>query len=299
VAILRQENCKASFSDRYPCLNVDNIRTVADQLYIRSALVVINDLNYIDRTLDRYRSIFPTVILIKHQIGTWGLSSLKPLDFADVMGFQVRNNLLNPWAQFLKRFIDITVTALCLLFFSPFLAFIWLVIRLDSPGNPYYRQMRLGRNGRVFYLLKFRSMRTDADQVLQEKLAADPALRNEWNQYQKLKDDPRITRVGYWLRKFSLDELPQLWNVFVGEMSLVGPRPMMIDQEKIYGEEYRDYIRVTPGMTGLWQISGRNQTTFTRRAMLDCEYIQKWSIWLDIYILMMTIKVVLFPQGAY
>jgi len=109
-------------------------------------------------------------------------------------------------------------------------------------------------------------MYQNADQVLEENLASDPAAREEWIQYQKLKNDPRITRVGNWLRKYSLDELPQLWNVLIGEMSLVGPRPMMVDQKKLYGEEIKDYVRVSPGITGLWQVSGRNQTTFTRRA---------------------------------
>ena len=156
---------------------------------------------------------------------------------------------------------------------------------------------RLGKGGRVFNVLKFRTMYANADEVLQEKLLADPVLKKEFDQYQKLKNDPRITRVGNFLRKFSLDEFPQLWNVLLGQMSVVGPRPIMLNQEKMYGKVYNDYIQVMPGMTGLWQISGRNRTTFRRRAELDNEYIQRWSLWMDIYIMLVTVKVVLFREG--
>jgi lipopolysaccharide/colanic/teichoic acid biosynthesis glycosyltransferase len=142
-------------------------------------------------------------------------------------------------------------------------------------------------------------MYNDAEDYLRRELIRNPELKREWDQYQKLKKDPRITFVGRLLRKFSIDEWPQLWNVLIGEMSLVGPRPILIDQRKMYGELYKDYIQVAPGMTGLWQVSGRNQTTFTRRADLDSEYIQRWSLWLDIYILIKTIKIVLFRNGAY
>jgi Undecaprenyl-phosphate galactose phosphotransferase WbaP len=299
IAVLRKDGCKSAFSSKYPCLSPQEMARAAHRMHISTALVVVNDMNTIDRTVEKYRAIFPSVILIKHQISGWGLGSLKSLDFGDVLGLQVRNNLLSPWSQLLKRTIDITAAALGLLFLSLPLALVCLLIRLDSPGPVFYRQPRLGRGGKTLSMLKFRTMHQHADQMLQQRLAADPALREEWRLYQKLKDDPRITRFGRWLRKFSLDELPQIWNVLIGEMSLVGPRPMMLDQKSLYGDEISDYVRVTPGITGLWQISGRNQTTFIRRAQLDCEYIQKWSVWLDIYVLILTVRVVLFREGAY
>jgi len=174
-----------------------------------------------------------------------------------------------------------------------------IAIKLDSPGTVFYRQMRLGKNGEPLTLLKFRTMHQHADKVLFAELARDPLLKDEWERYQKLKFDPRITRVGRFLRKFSLDELPQLWNIASGEMSLVGPRPIMLNQRELYGRIFEDYIQVSPGITGLWQVSGRNQTTFVRRAELDREYIQHWSLWLDIFILLKTIKVVLWQHGAY
>ncbi len=191
------------------------------------------------------------------------------------------NNLLNFWAQLEKRTIDLLGSILGLLFLAPFLGLTALLIQIDSPGGTFYRQPRLGRNGKVFNLLKFRTMYQNADQILAEKLARDPFINHEWDSYQKLRKDPRVTRMGQLLRKFSLDELPQLWNVLVGEMSLVGPRPMMTNQSELYGDSYKEYTQVAPGITGLWQVSGRNRTTFARRAELDTEYIQRWSVWLD------------------
>jgi undecaprenyl-phosphate galactose phosphotransferase len=217
----------------------------------------------------------------------------------DVFGLQVKNNLLSNSGQVPKRVMDIILSFLGLLCLTPFLLLFALMIKLESPGRVFYRQLRMGKNGLRFNLLKFRTMYQNSAALLKEELEHDPALKQEWERYQKLKDDPRITCVGKFLRRFSLDELPQLWNVLKGEMSLVGPRPMMVDQVEMYGETIRDFFRVKPGMTGLWQVSGRNQTTFARRAELDLEYIQRWSVWLDIYIMLKTVKIVIWREGAY
>jgi Undecaprenyl-phosphate galactose phosphotransferase WbaP len=227
------------------------------------------------------------------------LNGLEYLDFSHILGLQVRNNLLNPWSQVLKRAIDVLVSTLGIVFLTPLFGLVALWIKLDSPGSVFYRQVRLGRNGRAFHLLKFRTMHQNADQILLDELAGNPALKGEWDCYQKLREDPRITQVGKFLRRFSLDELPQLWNIARDEMSLVGPRPMLPGQRDLYGQTFENYVQVTPGITGLWQVSGRNQTTFTRRAELDNEYIQCWSLWLDIYILVKTFKVVFWQKGAY
>ena len=299
VAVMRKDNCKDAFSEIYPPLSPDKIKEIAQGLHIKTALVVVSDLNHMDPMVDKYRYCFESVILIKHQLGSFGLNSLKPLDFSDVLGLQVRNNLLNPGSQVVKRSIDILASGLGLVLLSPFLLLILVLIKLDSPGWFFYRQPRVGRGNRTFNLLKFRTMYENGDELLKQKLLEDRQMKEEWDQYQKIKNDPRITHVGRVLRKFSLDELPQLWNVLLGEMSLVGPRPMMLGQQKLYGEQIKDYVRVRPGMTGLWQISGRNQTTFIRRAQLDGEYIQKWSLWMDIYILLATVKVVLLREGAF
>jgi Undecaprenyl-phosphate galactose phosphotransferase WbaP len=298
-ALLCPENCEPFFAGVYPPRTPEEIKAYAASLHIDTALIVINDLNCMDYEVEKYRYIFENIILIKHHLGSYGLNSLRSLDFADVLGLQVRNNLLNPTAQITKRFIDLTASFLGLFFLAPFLLFLIVLIKLDSPGPVFYQQARVGKGNKSFNLLKFRTMFVNGDSILRQKMAESPALKEEWDQYQKIKDDPRITKIGRFLRKFSLDELPQLWNVLIGEMSLVGPRPMMFGQEHLYGETIKDYIRVSPGITGFWQISGRNQTTFIRRAQLDGEYIQKWSVWMDIYILFVTIKVVLMREGAF
>lgn len=199
----------------------------------------------------------------------------------------------------MKRFIDIVLSALGLIFLLPFFGLMALLITLNSRGGVFYRQPRIGRNSETFDVIKFRTMYKNADKILDRELKLNPELKEEWNCYQKLKRDPHVTRMGRLLRRFSLDELPQLWNVLVGEMSLVGPRPITAEQCELYGKSYEEYVKVPPGMTGLWQVSGRNYTTFVRRAELDSEYIQRWSIGLDIYILFKTIEIVFWQQGAF
>jgi Undecaprenyl-phosphate galactose phosphotransferase WbaP len=280
-------------------LSLAKIKENARRLHLNDAFILVDDLNNIDLLVDRYRFIFHRVILVKDQTGKYGLNNLEPLDFESALGLQVRNSLLSKWVQFLKMVIDKLVAFFGLLLLAPFFALAAVAIKLDSPGRIFYRQLRLGKGGKTFRLLKFRTMYINANEVLKLKLARNPVLKAEWEDYQKLKEDPRITRVGMFLRKLSLDELPQLWNVFIGEMSTVGPRPITPDQSELYGPCYKDYIQVTPGMTGLWQVSGRNQTSFAQRAALDNEYIQRWSIWMDIFIFFKTIKVVLWQNGAY
>ena len=299
VAILRDEYFSKGSSEDTPLMSLEQVKENAHLLSLNTALVVIKDLNELDLLVSRYRFVFQRVILVKGRNGSYILNSLKSMDFSDILGFQVMNNLLNFWAQLLKRMIDVAIAVLGLLFLSPFFAVTMLCILIDTGGRVFYRQERLGRNGKKFEVVKFRTMYWGADKILSEKLAGDPDLQAEWDRYQKLKADPRITRVGRYLRKFSLDELPQLWNVLKGEMSLVGPRPMLVDQRELYGESFKEYIQVTPGITGLWQVSGRNNTSFARRAELDIEYIQRWSVFLDIYILIRTTKIVFWQQGAY
>lgn len=280
-------------------LSTRKIQRYAQSLSLKTVLVVVSDLNHLDNLVDRYRFVFERVILIKEQNGKFGLNSLAPLDFSDVLGLQVRNNLLSHSSQVFKRTIDILGSTMGLLLLSPILVAIALSIAFDSPGRVFYRQKRLGKNGKVFTLLKFRTMHLNADRVLQAELARDPELKREWDQYQKLRNDPRITSVGKYLRRFSLDELTQLWNVARGEMSLVGPRPIMVNQRELYGQTISEYEQVRPGITGLWQVSGRNGTSFARRAELDDEYIQRWSVWLDIFILLKTARVVFRKNEAY
>ncbi|WP_254512249.1 undecaprenyl-phosphate galactose phosphotransferase WbaP [Anatilimnocola floriformis] len=207
--------------------------------------------------------------------------------------------LLSPLALVTKRAFDMAIVTLGSLLASPLLIFIAVAVRLSSPGPIFYSQERVGRHGRRFRAWKFRSMVPNADQVLKDLLAKDPVLRAEWEADHKLKNDPRITWIGRIIRKTSLDELPQLWNIFRGEMSLVGPRPIVHAEVEKYGEYYEQYAAVTPGLTGLWQISGRNKTTYEQRIEFDAYYVRNWSLWLDLHILVSTVRVVLLREGAF
>ena len=199
----------------------------------------------------------------------------------------------------IKRSMDVLLMLSCALFVMPVVAIIVLMMKFDSRGPLIYGQKRIGRNGREFRAWKFRTMVSDADRVLEEYLTLDPQLRKEWEMGHKLKKDPRVTKVGRWLRKLSLDELPQIWNILVGEMSLVGPRPIVEAEIPRYGESFELYKKVLPGLTGLWQVSGRNNTTYSERVQLDNYYSRHRSFWLDLYILARTFKVVFGAQGAY
>lgn len=197
-----------------------------------------------------------------------------------------------------KRVFDIVVSGLGLLFLAPLFIVFAILIRRDA-GPVFFTQERIGKNRTRFSCYKFRTMVVDAEAKLQAVLDSSPESRKEWDENQKLSSDPRVIPVGKWLRKGSLDELPQLINVFKGEMSLVGPRPCFDEQVAQYGKRFDSYLAVRPGITGLWQVSGRNQTTFEERAELEAWYVENWSLWLDLFILFKTVPVVLLGRGAY
>ena len=198
-----------------------------------------------------------------------------------------------------RRTFDFLLASLALLLFWPVLLLTAGAVVLDSPGACLFRQARVGRAGKTFMLLKFRTMWSGAESRLEAILRDNPELLQDWEKYQKLKDDPRLTRVGRVLRRFSLDELPQLFNVLRGEMSLIGPRPILPSQRDEYGPAFARYIRVRPGITGLWQVSGRNLLTFVERVRMDNDYLDRWSPALDFTILARTLWVVIKGQGAY
>lgn len=214
---------------------------------------------------------------------------------AILLSYQPR--LIEPVARLLKTVMDYALAAfLCVFFFPLFLA---IAVAIRSDGGPaIYRHRRIGAGGRAFLCLKFRSMRTNSDEILAELLENDPVAAREWATTRKLTNDPRITRVGRLLRLTSLDELPQLFNVLRGEMSLVGPRPIVQAEVEFYGRYFGFYTHMKPGLTGLWQASGRSKTTYSHRVQLDVWYARNWSLWQDIAILLMTIPAVLLRKGA-
>ncbi len=197
-----------------------------------------------------------------------------------------------------KRVFDAVAALGLLLVLAPLMVFIALAVKSDG-GPVFYRHRRIGLGGRSFGCMKFRTMVTDADARLAALLADDPAARAEWAATQKLKSDPRVTRIGRFLRQWSFDELPQLFNVLAGSMSLVGPRPVVQSEVAHYGDRIRYYLACRPGLTGLWQVSGRSDTTYGERVRLDQRYAQSWSIALDIRILLATVTTVAKRAGAY
>lgn len=201
--------------------------------------------------------------------------------------------------QTLKRVLDILICGTAMPLILPLCFLLALLIRLDSKGPAIYRHERIGRNGKPFAIYKFRTMVKNADAALAECLARDPELAREWAENHKLKNDPRLTRTGHFLRKTSLDELPQILNILKGEMTLVGPRPIVSAEKAKYGRYFDEYCESRPGLTGLWQTSGRNNTTYSQRVAFDHYYLNHWSIWLDFWILAKTIPVALSGRGAY
>jgi Undecaprenyl-phosphate galactose phosphotransferase WbaP len=216
-----------------------------------------------------------------------------------LLTLEVQRHLLRPEAQWSKRILDVFGAGVGGLLLLPLFLLLAALVAFDSRGPVFFRQPRIGRDGRTFSVFKFRTMRSDAEVVLEQHLLANPELRLEWERDQKLRHDPRVTRLGHWLRRSSLDELPQLLNVLRGEMSLVGPRPIVASEIERYGEWFEMYTRVSPGMAGLWQVSGRNSVSYEERVQLDVSYIRNWSVWLDLVILARLPAALISSRGAY
>jgi Undecaprenyl-phosphate galactose phosphotransferase WbaP len=268
--------------------------------HIQTAVIVPDEtpLDFQSLIVDERRFGFQRLVLIS-SLGWVGGSAVVPYDLQGILGLEVQRKLLNSGEQILKRLMDMMLVIFGGILSLPLIGLIALLIRLESPGKSFYCQKRVGRDNKEFRVWKFRTMVLDAEQILERCLCESPDLREEWEASHKLKNDPRITHVGAILRRTSLDELPQLWNVFIGEMSLVGPRPIVKEEIKNYQETFRLYTQVLPGMTGLWQVSGRSDTTYDSRVRLDEYYIRRWSIWMDIYVLIRTFWVVVKRSGAY
>ena len=192
-----------------------------------------------------------------------------------------------------KRVLDIVISTIALVVAAPIMLIVAGLIRLTMGGPVIFAQRRIGFDGTMFVCYKFRTMATDADTALQRYLASNPEAAEEWRQTRKLRNDPRISPLGTLLRKSSLDELPQLFNVLRGDMSIVGPRPVVPSELEYYGRRAAYCLRARPGLTGLWQVSGRNQVRYTRRVALDCHYVRSWSVWMDLMVLAKTIPAVL------
>lgn len=226
-------------------------------------------------------------------------ASMRIKDFEGIVGIAAQKNVLSPVDAVLKRGLDIVGAVLPGVVLMPLWLAIAMLIKLDSPGTIFYSHKRVGKGGRTIRIYKFRTMVMDADLALEGYLAQHPEQRREWEQTHKLREDPRITRIGRLLRRYSIDEIPQLLNVVTGDLSLVGPRPIVEAERWRYAQEIDIYMSTSPGMTGLWQVSGRNNTSYHDRVRFDTYYVRNWTLWLDIYVLLRTVWVVCTRDGAY
>ena len=232
-----------------------------------------------------------------------GLYRMEPHYFFghDIMMLQARNSATAISVErIIKRAMDVGIAGAALFALAPLFAFVTLMLKLEGQGGSvFYGGLRMGYQGRFFNCWKFRSMEPDSDHLLHEYLESNPQAKADWEKYRKLSRDPRITtRTARFIRKASIDELPQLWNVLTGDMSLVGPRPILEEEQSYFGNTLKEYISVRPGLTGLWQVSGRNNTSFARRVYWDSWYVRNWSLWGDIVILVKTPLVLLTGKGA-
>lgn len=241
---------------------------------------------------------FQRILIITDLLGICCLG-ISPREIGGQVGLEIPQRLSCSVPKTMKRCLDLVAGAVLVLMLVPLFVAICIAIKVTSKGPIYFGHLRYGRDGKAFRALKFRTMVTNADRILADHLQRHPEQMLEWQLYHKLKKDPRVTSVGRLLRRYSLDELPQLINILVGHMSLVGPRPIVKSEIVRYGTSYDLYTRVLPGLTGLWQVSGRNNTTYEERVALDEYYIRNWSVWMDLYILARTFHAVLQADGAY
>jgi Undecaprenyl-phosphate galactose phosphotransferase WbaP len=267
---------------------------------VRHAIVAAPELSQSEfaAVIERGGNAFPHLIVIPDTDFIWKEGTYTR-DLMGILGIQVRNNLLDSGSRIAKRTIDLASSTLLTLFLLPIMAIISILIVVESGFPVFFSQKRLGYGGRTFHMRKFRTMMQDSASVLDHHLAGNFELQKEWAEYQKLRVDPRVTRVGRVLRKTSLDELPQLWNIIKGEMSMVGPRPYLSAQLASYEAAYSVYVKTLPGLTGLWQVSGRNRTTLAERIAYDIYYIRNWSLWMDLYLMAKTVGTVFTGDGAY
>ena len=278
---------------------VDNPRILADaniQTIILAPTEIPQDLGV--AMVDEQKFGIKHLILIS-SLNWIGGSAVTVHDMAGLLGLEVERNLLRTRERFMKRIFDALLMFFCGIIGMPIMAICALLIKLDSPGPVFFKHKRVGKDGKDLFVWKFRTMVENADEFLEQYLAENPNRKEEWERNHKLKNDPRVTRIGRKLRRASLDELPQLINIFKGEMSFIGPRPYVREELTNFQKSYSLFSQVLPGLTGLWQVSGRADTTFEARLGLDEYYIRHWSIWMDLYILANTFGAVIRSRGAY
>ena len=300
VAILTSDAERSGKVHGVPVLGNPSLATdLSERLKIGTAVIANED--GLDRNavafIDQYAHAFPHLLVIPN-FNEFPSLHVSTQDLGGMLGLSLKQQLLLPIPRLLKRTMDLCFTITGGLLLLPFLLLVALLVKLDSKGPVLYTQPRLGKNGRRFKAYKFRTMHGDGEARLQALLDSDPDLREEYERFHKLRKDPRVTNIGKFLRKFSIDEFPQLLNVLKGDMSLVGPRPYL--EREIPQMENRELVilKCVPGITGMWQVSTRNGSPFSHRITMDVYYVRNWSPWLDIYLLASTLKTVVKGTGS-
>ena len=287
----------------YPVLGTfKDLSLICKDKHIQTVILAVPSLGSerIKSLFMEIRKIAKHILIVPELRGISLLSAeLDYLFYEELFILRTENNLNSPLNKIIKQTFDWIGGIIFFILTLPFLGIITCLIKISSPGPVFYTQCRVGKKGKLFKIYKFRTMYVNAEERLPKILAQDRELKEVYLKRRKIPNDPRITPIGHFLRKTSLDELPQIFNVLKGEMSLVGPRPALPEElEKYYKEEAQYYLQVKPGITGLWQVSGRNKTDFCFRVKIESWYVQNWCLWLDIIILLQTVKAVVKMEGA-
>ena len=303
VGLLEDNQVQHGILDQFPVLGTfDDAEKVIQETGVKRLFIAAPGLRdeMLGKLIYRVQPLVENIGVIPNFVGipTGGVE-VESVFSEKLLILRLKNNLARPLNRIVKTIFDYVLTLVGTICISPILLLIAAWIYHDSPGPVIFKHTRIGKDGKPFPCYKFRSMCVDAKEKLAELLANDPAAREEWERDFKLKNDPRITKSGAFLRKTSLDELPQIFNVLKGEMSLVGPRPIIQEELERYGEFVGDYLMVKPGITGMWQVSGRSDIEYAERVQLDTWYVRNWSVWIDVVLLFKTFAVVLMRKGAY
>ena len=303
VGFLEDNKVEKGFLEKYPVLGgFADAENVIKKTKVKNVFIAAPGLNdyALGMLIYRIQPLVENIEVITNLVGVpTGSAEVESIFNEKLLILRLKNNLARPLNRYLKAALDYLLTIVGTILILPLLLFIAVWIYLDAPGPVIFRHMRVGKDGKLFPCYKFRSMYINSQEKLNEILAENSAMRQEWERDFKLKNDPRITKSGAFLRKTSLDELPQIFNVLRGDMSLVGPRPVVQEELARYGEFVQDYLMVKPGITGMWQVNGRSDTTYDERVQMDVWYVRNWSVWLDVMLLWRTIKAVFKCEGAY
>ena len=288
--------CGTAIAGNIPDLSFEKLISFTSENRIHYVICCNGDEKVFDNLKD-FISGF-THILVVNNASKFPVLWSYPVSFYRFFSFEVSNRLIRKSVLFQKRVLEIIFAAVALVMLALPGILLAALVKITSRGPVFYRAKRLGKNGRTIEVLKFRTMRENAEYELEQLFDKHPDMRLEWEHCFKLENDPRITSFGRFLRRTSLDELPQFWNILKGDMALIGPRPIVSAEVKYYGKDYPVFSSVKPGITGLWQVSGRSDTGYEERVALDVFYVNNWSIWMDCYIFFATINAVFLQRGA-